>query len=98
MVYIISLCADQSEAINAALPANAINNPYHLVDVLPGMEKDLDEKKFKDGFGVGTENRMGYLVGANSPAYAAIKKVAWDKQTIFGNVVCCLKQHGLTCF
>ena len=44
MVHIISACADQTEAINNNLPSNSINNPYHLVDVLPDIEKNLNEK------------------------------------------------------
>lgn len=88
MVYVISACADQSEAINAAMPKDAINNPYHLLDVLPGAEKSLDELKIKDGFSIGTQNSMLRLIGTESPALNAIQKEAWNKGTIFGKVVC----------
>lgn len=91
MVYIVSLCANQSEAINAALPADAINNPYHVMDVLPGMEGDLTERKYKDGLAKGTIERMRALIGPESQAYTAIEKVAWGHETLFGKVVCCLK-------
>jgi hypothetical protein len=98
MVYIVSICAKQSEDINAALPEKAVNNPYHLMDVLPRMEADLETRKYKEGLGRGTKDVMRHLIGTNSDAYEAIEKVAWGKETMFGKVVCCDRLHLLTHF
>jgi len=85
MAYVVSACADQAEEINASLP----NNSYHILDVLPGGVKDLEEPRYQTGLGDGSQNKMMHLIGKSSSAYNTFAKVVWsDKPTVFGFKVC----------
>jgi hypothetical protein len=56
---------------------------------LPGGKSDLEQVRYKTGLGMGTLKVMQHLIGPSSPAYDAIKRVAWDVDTpFFGSVVC----------
>lgn len=84
----IGACADQSEAINAALPSNdQSNQSYHIRDILPGGEKDIVEKKCREGFASGSCDAMSHIVG--SKIFDTVDAVVWKSaKSVFGHVVC----------
>jgi hypothetical protein len=86
MAYVIKACADQSEAINAALP----QKQCHILDILPGGEDSLNERKYKDGLANGSCLSVSPLIGSTSAAYNTIDNVVWKgEQTVFGCCVVC---------
>lgn len=90
MVHVIKACADQAEAINVGLPGDGPKKGYHLLDILPGGEKDLTENKFKDGLSKGSKIHLSHLIGPNSPAYDTIDTVVWKGAvTVFNCSVVC---------
>jgi hypothetical protein len=95
MVSIIGICANQSEEINQKLPKDAVNNPYHIRDILPGGVADLGEEKYKTGLRDGSWVKMTPLIGRDSPAFNTIDEVVWKgEDTGFGNVVRFIKRLG----
>jgi hypothetical protein len=89
MAYVISACADQGEEINSRLPPNAINNPYHLSDVLPGMEMGLNTLGYLDRYADGSRSKLHQLIASESEVIGPIEEVVWgNKQSVFGPKVC----------
>jgi hypothetical protein len=82
-VHVISACADQSELINATLPPTAIHNPYHILEVLPGGEKDMTNMKYTTALQDGSQKLMLPLLGIS--IIETMKNAVWnDKPTVFG--------------
>ena len=89
IAYVIGACADQSEAINTALPHSDQNNQsYHIEEILPGGEKELGERKCREGLANGSCAAMSHLIG--SKIYDIVDRVVWKGSTgsVFGHVVC----------
>jgi hypothetical protein len=80
MIYVISVCADQSEAINTALHNANQTSPYELQDVLPGGEKALKTPgNLQKGFADGGRDKLAHLITRECKAFDTIEKVAWEK-------------------
>jgi hypothetical protein len=73
-----------------ALSDKGPNKSYHLHDILPGGEKNLKEKKYRDGLSGGQQSAMSLLISPNSAAtYNIIEAVVWKgEETVFGKMVC----------
>jgi hypothetical protein len=84
MAFIVSACADQAELINRSLPSQS--SPCSLIDVLPGLESDLNKLQFRQAL---TDGKKGLpsLIGKESPLLKVLEEFVWNAVNPFGSVV-----------
>jgi hypothetical protein len=81
MVHVVAACADQADAINAALP----DHSYHLTHVLANGEGTLSETKSRTALNEGTQEQMKYLVAVPSKVWEIAERVIFKEHlTVFG--------------
>ena len=83
MVYVVTACANQAEAINSALAPEA---SYHCKVILPGGEDSLSQLNIRNALATGSKSELERIIKVSTRVFEKIKQVVFDEdhKTVFG--------------